>query len=99
MSLDANSPTLTQLLEREIEDFSPVVGMNTMSRAVAGPGALHDNAVTMGKMIDLRRRMETLSVHRQGPRALTDTPGMLLMVLQFLIIIIFYGYFVLVVTI
>ncbi|XP_035444297.2 AN1-type zinc finger protein 4 isoform X3 [Spodoptera frugiperda] len=72
--LYANSPTLTQLLEREIEDFSPVVGMNTMSRAVAGPGALHDNAVTMGKMIDLRRRMETLSVHRQGPRALTDTP-------------------------
>ncbi|CAH1638959.1 unnamed protein product [Spodoptera littoralis] len=66
--LYANSPTLTQLLEREIEDFSPVVGMTTVGRALGGPRALHDNAVTMGKMLDLRRRMDALSLHRP-PRA------------------------------
>lgn len=68
--LYANSPTLTQLLEREIEDFSPVVGMATAARALGGPRALRDNAVTMGKMLDLRRRMDALSLHRpRGPRA------------------------------
>ncbi|XP_021195859.3 AN1-type zinc finger protein 4 [Helicoverpa armigera] len=30
-------------------------------------GSLHDNAVTMGKMLDLRRRMESLSVQRHAP--------------------------------
>ncbi|CAH2092551.1 unnamed protein product [Euphydryas editha] len=31
-------------------------------------GALRDNAVTLGKMLDLRRRMETLSVRRRADR-------------------------------
>ncbi|KAH9635964.1 hypothetical protein HF086_015538 [Spodoptera exigua] len=77
----SNSPTLTQLLERDIGDISPppVGPVSAVSRAVAaaaasGPGSLHDNAITMGKMLDLRRRMETLSVQRAAPRARADTP-------------------------
>lgn len=41
---------------------------------VEGPcrGALHDNAVTMGKMMDLRRRMETLTLTRPQLAARND---------------------------
>ncbi|XP_028168461.1 AN1-type zinc finger protein 4-like [Ostrinia furnacalis] len=51
--LDHNkySSSLTHLLEHEPDD-----GLS---------GSLHENAVTMGKMMDLRRRMEDLSVQRR----------------------------------
>ncbi|KAL0821428.1 hypothetical protein ABMA28_004907 [Loxostege sticticalis] len=47
------SSSLTHLLEHEPDD-----GLS---------GSLHENAVTMGKMLDLRRRMENLSVQRRRP--------------------------------
>ncbi|KAJ8714817.1 hypothetical protein PYW08_004798 [Mythimna loreyi] len=55
----STSSSLTQVSERE-------------STEAAGAGSLHDNAVTMGKMLELRRRMETLSVQRSPPARTDD---------------------------
>ncbi|XP_068617754.1 AN1-type zinc finger protein 4-like isoform X2 [Battus philenor] len=45
------SSSLSHLLEHEADE--------------ALTGSLQENAVTMGKMLDLRRRMESLSIHRR----------------------------------
>ncbi|KAJ8712044.1 hypothetical protein PYW07_004886 [Mythimna separata] len=55
----STSSSLTQVSERESSEGS-------------GAGSLHDNAVTMGKMLELRRRMETLSVQRSPPARTDD---------------------------
>ncbi|XP_034834923.1 AN1-type zinc finger protein 4-like [Maniola hyperantus] len=47
------SSSLSHLVEAEADEVA---------------GALHENAVTMGKMLDLRRRMESLSVQRRALR-------------------------------
>ncbi|XP_050347682.1 AN1-type zinc finger protein 4-like [Nymphalis io] len=49
----------------ERADYSSSPSRPSASGAGEG-GALRDNAVTLGKMLELRRRMETLSVRRRG---------------------------------
>ncbi|CAH2232376.1 jg15314 [Pararge aegeria aegeria] len=46
--------------------YSSSLGHLAEAEADEASGALHDNAVTMGKMLELRRRMETLSVQRRA---------------------------------
>ncbi|XP_026741680.1 AN1-type zinc finger protein 4-like [Trichoplusia ni] len=59
------STSLTQLVEREAPRAGGAgAGAGAASGAGAGAGSLHDNAVTMTKMLELRRRMEALSVQR-----------------------------------
>ncbi|CAH0720570.1 unnamed protein product, partial [Brenthis ino] len=56
--------------------YSSSSGTRPAARApgagAAGGGALRENAVTMGKMLELRRRMETLSVQRRAARGVGD---------------------------
>ncbi|XP_013178319.1 PREDICTED: uncharacterized protein LOC106125594 [Papilio xuthus] len=59
------SSSLSHLVEHE-DDECASVGAGGVAGAGAGAeGALPENAVTMGKMLDLRRRMESLSLHRR----------------------------------
>ncbi|CAG9565058.1 unnamed protein product [Danaus chrysippus] len=61
--LDHNkySSSLSHLVETEAGEG----GGAGAGAAVAGGGALHENAVTLGKMLELRRRMERLALHRR----------------------------------
>ncbi|XP_013140994.1 PREDICTED: uncharacterized protein LOC106105256 [Papilio polytes] len=54
------SSSLSHLVEHEDDECAGGGGGGG-----AGAGALPENAVTMGKMLDLRRRMESLSLHRR----------------------------------